>query len=67
MSKEDSLEEKIATREHIVTDMGNGGSYCSNCVYNFGPDPLKSYDNCPGCDYKIAEGSTYINRGGSDF
>jgi len=67
MKKEKGLEEKIAYREHIVTDMGNGSSYCSNCHYNFGPEASKHYESCPGCGYRIKEGSTYINWGGSDF
>jgi len=65
--KKKTLEEKVAYRNHVVTDMGNGASFCSNCDYNFGPDPLKSYKKCPGCDYKLKDGSMYINSGGSDF
>lgn len=67
VDKIEPLEERIATREHSVTDQGNGGSYCSNCYYDFGSDPSKHYETCPGCNYKIVEGGIYINRGGSDF
>jgi len=63
----ESLEDKIATREHIVSDQGNGASYCSNCDYNFGSDFSKKYEVCPGCDYKLVPGKIHINRGGSDF
>jgi predicted Zn-ribbon and HTH transcriptional regulator len=59
--------EEVAFRNHIATDMGNGGSYCSNCHYDLGPDPRKSYDNCPGCKYKISEGNQYVGASGSDF
>ncbi len=66
--KKKGLEEKlIASREHIATDQGNGGSYCSNCKYNLGSDPFKLYDKCPGCHYKLQEGSIHTNKGGSDF
>ena len=65
--KMDNLEKKIATREHIATDQGTGGSYCSNCNYNLGSDPGKDYPKCPGCDYKLIQGSMYIQQGGSDF
>jgi len=62
-----TLEEKVAFREHIATDMGNGGSYCSNCLFDLGPDPSKSYDKCPKCSYRLLEGSLYVSSGGSDF
>jgi hypothetical protein len=62
-----SLEERVAFREHVVTDQGNGGSSCSNCRYDFGGGAMVSYDKCPGCGYKLLEGGVYINRGGSDF
>lgn len=59
--------EKVAFREHITTDMGNGGSYCSNCKYNLGSDPSKAYEKCPRCDCRLREGGMFVNRGGSDF
>jgi len=65
--EKENLEEKVATREHIVTDQGNGGSYCSNCEYNLGPDPAKEYEKCPECNYKLVEGGIWVSPGGSDF
>lgn len=68
VDKKDSLEEKIATREHFCTDMGTGGSNCSNCHYDLGGDPLKEYDKCPGCNYKLIGNIIHeYNFGGSDF
>ncbi len=61
-----NLEEMVATREHIVTDQGNGMSYCSNCEYNLGSSALKVYEKCPECDYKLIEGGIYVNQGNSD-
>lgn len=66
VDKNDSLEEKVATREHIIHDQG-GSSYCSHCDYNLGPDPLKEYKICPGCNYTLTEGKIDILPGGSDF
>ena len=57
----------IARREHVVTDQGNGGSYCSHCRYSFGSDPSKEFDACPNCQYQIVEGDISIQQGGSDF
>ena len=60
--------EKIAFREHIVTDQGNGGSSCSNCNYDLGSDPSKNYDTCPKCGYRLMNGGIFFpNLGGSDF
>jgi len=70
-----------ATREHVVTDQGNGGAYCSNCGYDLtskmNPDfwannSVYNYflpvpNPCPGCGLEWEEGGTYINYGGSDF
>lgn len=53
----------MATREHIVTDQGNGGAYCSNC----GWDVTKHYNECPNCLQELSEGSMYISTGGSDY
>ncbi|MBW3015622.1 hypothetical protein KY330_04325 [Candidatus Woesearchaeota archaeon] len=55
--KDKDLEEKVAYRNHIVCDQGNGGSYCSNCQYFLGSDPSIGYDRCPNCNYKLKEGS----------
>jgi len=53
----------------IVTDMGNGGAFCSNCNYCLdGGDPLKVCpDTCPQCQETFTDSETYINQGGSDF
>ena len=67
IGKRKNLEEKIAFRSHIATDMGTGGSYCSNCRYYFGSDPFKEYNFCPGCGYKLKDGRISTNMGGSDF
>jgi len=67
IDKKEPLEEKVATREHIVTDQGNGGYYRSNCQYNLGSDPSRKYETCPGGDYKLIEGKIWINEGGQDF
>jgi len=67
MGDTQTLEKKIAFREHLVTDMGNGGSYCSHCDYNLGPNPLIDYKECPGCGYTLIPGGIHINQGGSDF
>jgi hypothetical protein len=60
-------EDKVARREHVVTDQGNGGSYCDHCNYDLGSDAMRDYDSCPGCGYKLIEGSIWISPGGSDF
>jgi hypothetical protein len=60
--------------ESIVTDMGNGASYCAACNYEFDIHYL-SKDceakgkklTCPGCGKRLISGGIYINRGGSDF
>ena len=55
--------------ERIVTDMGNGGAYCSNCHYCLdGGDPLVRVPlKCPNCKEEFKEESLYISSGGSDF
>ncbi|MDI6738486.1 MAG: hypothetical protein QME12_08325 [Nanoarchaeota archaeon] len=52
------LEKRIAYKEHIVTDMGNGGAFCSHCQYDLGSDPVEIYKihKCPGCGYTLYEG-----------
>lgn len=44
---------KVAKREHVVTDQGNGGSYCSNCLHNLGSDPRNKYSRCPKCGLRL--------------
>ena len=66
--KEEGKLEKIAFREHLITDQGNGGSYCTNCKCDLGSDPCKNYDTCPGCGYKLVNGEIHpYSFGGSDF
>jgi hypothetical protein len=58
------LKNKIATIEVIITDQGNGSSYCSNCNNDLAENTPKT---CPFCGYKLIKGSIFINQGGSDF
>ncbi len=63
--EEEKLLERIATRETMITDQGNGRTYCGNCSTMLdGPD---NYNRCPNCDYKLISGELYVNRGGLDF
>jgi hypothetical protein len=60
-------EKRTGTIESIVTDQGNGSSYCSLCgrdidIFADQPYPVV----CPGCGAELYFGSTYINGGGSD-
>ena len=63
------LEGKVAFVEHIVTDQGNGSSYCGNCGTYLGSNPLMVYKACFKCDYVLVdgEGHTFVSSGGSDF
>ena len=61
------LEKRVALRNHVVNDQGNGSSYCSHCNSDLGSNPSKQYDSCPGCGYKLVEGDLSIEQGGSDF
>jgi len=58
---------KVARREHVVSDQGNGRSYCGHCEKDLGSDPTVHFDRCPGCNYLLIEGDVTIQRGGSDF
>lgn len=62
-------DEKTATIEHLVTDMGNGAAFCSACDYNLnGGNPTKVLpSSCPKCGAKFTSHSTYVNQGGSDY
>lgn len=56
-----------AYREHIVTDQGNGGAYCSECLADLTSDINgKAPYPCPGCGAEYEEGGLYVNMGGSD-
>lgn len=59
----------MAKIEVIVTDMGNGMSYCGNCGCDLdhGNPLVEIPDKCPDCQELLETGSTYINQGGSDF
>jgi predicted Zn-ribbon and HTH transcriptional regulator len=58
----------ISYVQHVVTDMGNGGAFCSNCQHWLGADPFKIPDMCTKCKLKLIEcGDIYINQGGYDF
>jgi len=59
--------DEFATIESIVTDQGNGSSYCSACkapidILKISPDP-----RCPNCYRKLTFGGIFISPGGSDF
>lgn len=56
--------------EIIVTDMGNGGAYCSKCSYCLdGGDPRKRPPSvCPRCQVVFTGyDRPILNTGGSDF
>lgn len=64
--------DKQARIEAIVTDQGNGSSYCSLCGQNLDyGDPRKCPnigERCPKCNaIFIGHGEPYINWGGSDY
>ena len=56
---------KVARIDSIITDQGNGGSYCSECGIAISLDPVPK--TCPGCGLPLIFGDVYINQGGSDF
>lgn len=53
---------------YVITDMGTGGAYCSNCNFCLdNGDPFKKIPVvCPKCNFKFTGETTYINNGGSD-
>lgn len=56
-----------ASIDHVVTDQGTGGAWCSACDEYLGSDPFDLPDICPGCHRRLSrDGNTYINSGGSD-
>jgi len=59
----------MAEIQIIVTDMGNGGAFCSNCGCDLdGGDPLVEIPNeCPQCHEKFTGRDLYTGSGGSDF
>jgi hypothetical protein len=55
--------------EVIVTDMGNGGAYCSECGCCLdGGNPLNDLPtHCPQCNEQLTGyAAPFINMGGSD-
>lgn len=60
-------DKRSGTIESIVTDQGNGSSYCSVCQRFI---DIQRVDRlpypCPGCGALLEFGGTYINGGGSD-
>ena len=68
MNKDD-----VATIESIVTDQGNGSSWCSACNANIDLDKMyrthavKDPWRCPNCDRLLTFGSVGGDFGGSDF
>lgn len=60
----------MAKIDVIVTDMGNGGAYCSNCGCDLDHgDPRNEIPPaCPQCK-EVFDGRNepFINMGGSDF
>jgi predicted Zn-ribbon and HTH transcriptional regulator len=59
----------MAKIEVIVTDMGNGGAYCSNCGCDLdGGNPLVEIPPvCPQCKEEFTDRDMFVSPGGSDF
>lgn len=58
--------------ESIVTDQGNGSSYCSACetsfdIFNLHKREGEFYPRCPGCERQLSFGGIFTSPGGSDF
>ncbi len=55
--------------ESLITDQGNGSSWCSHCDYDLTDfiHKLVMPKECPGCKKKLVFGGTFIPTGGSDF
>jgi hypothetical protein len=49
------LNKDYSIRTHVVTDMGNGGSFCNQCLYSFGGDPFIDFLICPGCKRTVVD------------
>ncbi len=60
---------RVAYREHVVCDQGNGGAYCSVCGYDLTSKDFETPvpNPCPGCGNIWEEGGMYVQGGGSDF
>lgn len=57
---------ETATIDSIVTDQGNGGSYCSGCDAPIDLDK-DDLEKCKHCGRKLVWGEVSVNEGGSDF
>lgn len=59
----------MGTIEYIVTDMGNGAAFCSECGYclDNGNPMFVMPAKCPECDTELVKNDVFINMGGSDF
>ncbi len=64
------------TIDIIITDMGNGTSFCNNCGTKLDDDPVITLrDNlysvkpkgCTKCHATFVGYTTFMNMGGSDF
>ncbi|MDO8520671.1 MAG: hypothetical protein Q7S52_00990 [bacterium] len=62
-----SIRDGLALIESIVTDQGNGGSYCSGCRQPLDIKKVHELDNCPGCKRILIMGEMHTTQGGSDF
>jgi hypothetical protein len=51
----------------IVTDQGNGATYCGQCGENFDKHGVLCPKECPKCRRKVVDSNVWINQGGSDF
>lgn len=58
---------KPALFESVVTDQGNGGSYCGGCKHTLDFTAITELGYCPHCERPLVWGEVSINRGGSDF
>jgi len=72
----------VAIISVLITDQGNGGTYCGHCNYDLdpylskrlnerlaNPDKEPAHQQCPKCTYLLKDDPSgpYINSGGSDF
>jgi|SRR3989338_8366896 len=63
-----SLHDKLAQIESIVTDQGNGGSFCGACGFHLVTEKIHELEHCPKCKRTlVAGGPTTSTLSGSDF
>lgn len=53
--------------ESVVTDQGNGGSYCDGCKHTIDFTAITALGYCPHCERPLVWGEMHIPQGGSDF